>query len=267
MDIRKFLGGKPSAPPARGPQPLPEQGGEPPAEAARVVQFSRKRARSTEPSPAVGQPAEALPEAAAARDVATAAPPAAAPQQHKAAPLRQLQQAARMPVVPKRPRQLTQMFLDAGQRDFHASRCPQCGLVYSKGEESDERLHASFHASATKGPRYGGGSPQERVVLTDGGRGRVVMLGGGEAARCKKVQELGSFLEEQMGLMKGWLLQMQGTAFLYVSAAKRIQACVVAEPFMQGYVVPRGELAFSAPTEEGAALARAYCGPRFLVYE
>ena len=62
--------------------------------------------------------------------------------------------------------------------------------MYSKGEESDEKLHAAFHSNTTKGLRYQG-SQQERVVLVDGTRGRVVLLSGSEAARCKKVGQGG----------------------------------------------------------------------------
>lgn len=37
--------------------------------------------------------------------------------------------------------------------------------------------------------------------------------------------------------------------------------------FMQGYVIQRDELAYSQPTEAGAAFIRVYSGRRFLVYE
>ena len=85
-------------------------------------------------------------------------------------------------------RALTQMHLDAGQRDFHLSRCAVCGLVYAPGEPSDERLHAAHHASATKGLRYQPW-PGEREVLADGAAGRVVAVPcGGSGRRNKKVR-------------------------------------------------------------------------------
>lgn len=40
---------------------------------------------------------------------------------------------------------------------------------------ADERLHAAFHASASKGPRYQGWQG-ERVVQLDGSRGRVLLF-------------------------------------------------------------------------------------------
>jgi hypothetical protein len=55
-------------------------------------------------------------------------------------------------VAPNRP--LGQYFLDLGQRDFSCSTCPSCGLVYARGEETDEKLHASFHKSQLQGIQF-----------------------------------------------------------------------------------------------------------------
>jgi hypothetical protein len=78
------------------------------------------------------------------------------------------------------------MHLDMGQRDFHLSKCAVCGLVYAKGEESDEKTHAAYHTSATKGLRYQPW-PNERTLLVDGSSGRVVLVPCGDA-RPKKVR-------------------------------------------------------------------------------
>jgi hypothetical protein len=40
------------------------------------------------------------------------------------------------------------------QRDFSASKCAVCGMVYAKGHEEDEKLHRSFHSSAVQGLRF-----------------------------------------------------------------------------------------------------------------
>ena len=36
----------------------------------------------------------------------------------------------------QQPRQLTQMYLDVGQRDFHSYRCPTCGMLYARGTDA-----------------------------------------------------------------------------------------------------------------------------------
>lgn len=35
-----------------------------------------------------------------------------------------------------RPKQLTQMYLDVGQRHFHSYRCPTCGMLYARGTDA-----------------------------------------------------------------------------------------------------------------------------------
>lgn len=51
------------------------------------------------------------------------------------------------------------------------------------------------------------------------------------------LQELCRFLEEQMGLPPGWLLRVPLTLLLYVSSARRIRACVAAEPIREAFHV------------------------------
>jgi N-acetyltransferase len=39
-----------------------------------------------------------------------------------------------------------QMYLDLGQKSFAHATCSTCGLMYAKGEPSDEELHRKYHA-------------------------------------------------------------------------------------------------------------------------
>ena len=40
------------------------------------------------------------------------------------------------------------------QRDFNASRCPSCGMVYARGQEDDEKLHRSYCAAGSQGVKF-----------------------------------------------------------------------------------------------------------------
>ena len=88
------------------------------------------------------------------RDAGEAGAPSAAP-------------AARRPPPPPR---RTQAHLDLGQAGFHAAPCPACGMVYARGVDADERLHAAFHAGAVGGAGRGGGAG--RAGRQRAGRGR-----------------------------------------------------------------------------------------------
>ena len=37
------------------------------------------------------------------------------------------------------------------QADFAFSTCSACGMLYAKGQDDDEKLHAAFHSSCTQG--------------------------------------------------------------------------------------------------------------------
>ena len=39
-----------------------------------------------------------------------------------------------------------QLYLDLGQKSFRHVNCSTCGLMYAKGEPSDEELHRKHHA-------------------------------------------------------------------------------------------------------------------------
>lgn len=40
------------------------------------------------------------------------------------------------------------------QRNFGASRCSVCGMVYTKGHEEDEKLHKAYHQGAVQGFKF-----------------------------------------------------------------------------------------------------------------
>jgi N-acetyltransferase len=145
------------------------------------------------------------------------------------------------------------MHLDFGQRNFHeASKCPVCGLLYTKGQSEDEKLHSKFHSNATKGLRYplpaaafssssssssGGEGGDHIIARHPQSRSVTVTMDSIDVAKDKKVHELASFLEDQMGLVKGWLFAVPGFVFLEVSVEKRIIGCVVLERIRQGFPI------------------------------
>ncbi|KAK9809903.1 hypothetical protein WJX72_001367 [[Myrmecia] bisecta] len=122
-----------------------------------------------------------------------------------------------------------QLHLDAGQANFAHTTCKVCGLVYAQGEERDEKVHAAFHSSVLQGIRFQGWQ-NERVIKLDGSKGRILLVHPTDsAAHLKKVKDISTFLEEQMGLVAGWLLSVPCKVFLYISAGKRMVGCVVTE--------------------------------------
>eukprot|EP00958_Prasinococcus_capsulatus_P019374 scaffold2378_cov424-Prasinococcus_capsulatus_cf.AAC.2 len=54
----------------------------------------------------------------------------------------------------QRDRRSQQLFLDVGQKNFDHVTCKVCGLLYAKGQPSDERTHASHHSNYVHGVRF-----------------------------------------------------------------------------------------------------------------
>lgn len=62
-----------------------------------------------------------------------------------------------------------------------------CGLLYARGEPTDERLHVSFHRAISEGVRFAGWHA-EQVVRRDERYGRVVLVRPGDPPKhLKKV--------------------------------------------------------------------------------
>eukprot|EP00959_Pyramimonas_sp_CCMP1952_P226372 4733132-Pyramimonas_sp.AAC.1 len=57
-------------------------------------------------------------------------------------------------LAPKQPSKLVQMYIDLGQDSWEYTTCHVCGLMYSRGELEDEKLHASFHSTFTDGMAF-----------------------------------------------------------------------------------------------------------------
>ena len=62
-----------------------------------------------------------------------------------------------------------------------------------------------------------------------------------------QLDDLCAFLEEQMGLAKGWLAAVPFSAFLHLASTKRVQGCVVVEHTRLAYAVQPPALAADKP--------------------
>jgi len=137
--------------------------------------------------------------------------------------------AAALPARP--PARFKQLHLDAGQSDFGHATCARCGMVYARGEDEDERLHAAFHAALLEPPAFRGWAA-ERVAWRCAAAPprRVLHVAPGDpAAHWARVRALGDVAAAALGLPPSWLLQAGAHAFIAVSAAGRVEGLLVAE--------------------------------------
>lgn len=98
-----------------------------------------------------------------------------------------------------------QYAIDAGQKDFDASRCKTCHMIYTKGEVTDEKHHADYHETFTKGIRWSQWlKPPERVLRYSSTENRiervVAVLPSDPKSWLKKVDSLFSIADRELGI-------------------------------------------------------------------
>ena len=84
-------------------------------------------------------------------------------------------------------KQLVQVHLDLGQKNFHSMCCPTCGLVYTPGQEADDKLHAQYHNKHTVAPKYSA-ARGDTTVATDGTTGDIVRLNAASPTKAVSCQ-------------------------------------------------------------------------------
>ncbi|XP_063388331.1 N-acetyltransferase eco [Cydia fagiglandana] len=208
-----------------------------------------------------------------------------------------------------------QYVIDAGQKQFGATQCTECGVIYQIGDPQDEHDHLVHH-NATDVLKFNGW--KEECVVGRWDSARCIRVRGGEA-NWKRVATL---LTRVVHAQLGYNAELPGdihayTAYLYIDK-KQIAGCAIVQPktrafklipgdpdcctvedypvkcgisriwthasfrrrgvasrlldcarasFLYGAAVSKRDVAFSAPTAAGKALATKYCGTaQFYVY-
>jgi len=98
----------------------------------------------------------------------------------------------------KTKKQLTQIFIDAGQKDLKVNKCPLCGMEYTVGLEQDEKVHSKYckQRSVISFP----GWKKENVLeeLDDGER--IIVIEPTDQKYClKKANEIKQFVDKELG--------------------------------------------------------------------
>ncbi|KAL4235954.1 Establishment of cohesion 1 [Mactra antiquata] len=134
---------------------------------------------------------------------------------------------------------LEQMTIDAGQKQFGATSCDTCGMIYTLSDPEDVAEHTRHHQSLLNVLKFQGWR-KERVLqhYSDTGS-RVIMVKDDDPNYAtKKVEDLNRLMGQELGC-PGQPLSVRRNfkAFLYISEDKKIQGCCVTEPVKVGYRV------------------------------
>ncbi|KAG8376817.1 hypothetical protein BUALT_Bualt09G0103300 [Buddleja alternifolia] len=130
-------------------------------------------------------------------------------------------------------RNYAQLHLEVGQSDFLLHTCTMCGFKYAPGDESDEKVHKTFHKNYTHGILFKGWRSERIIDVLE--KGRIILVQDGDPpAQQNKVKEVVQMMEIELG--DGWILNNQSKVYLLISS-QRISGCLVAEPIKKAYKI------------------------------
>ena len=170
------------------------------------------------------------------------------------------------------------MCLDLGQSSMRHATCARCGLVYAKGDPSDEKTHAQYHAKFLANANGGGagamtlrpGEGQSAVWESEDGEARCVALDGGEATKSA-IERVARGIERELNMPADWILrQAKGAVKAYVCVSKkghRVVGALFAEKIARAYrTLPDVKNATDATegtiVSHGGVAENAVCGIR-----
>ncbi|KAG2467739.1 N-acetyltransferase ESCO2 [Polypterus senegalus] len=130
-----------------------------------------------------------------------------------------------------------QLVIDAGQKNFGATMCSSCGMVYTTGSTEDELQHTQYHQSILDRIKFVGWK-KERVVAQYWDGKIIQVLPDDPKYAVKKADEIRTLADEELGFKQATLsCPSKSMTYLFVSNEKTIIGCLVAEQIRQAFRV------------------------------
>ncbi|GBN90797.1 N-acetyltransferase ESCO1, partial [Araneus ventricosus] len=122
-----------------------------------------------------------------------------------------------------------QLIIDAGQKEIGAKICKTCGMIYTIGQEEDEKLHAGYHQSYLINLKFSGW--KKECVIGNYMDGRVIQVKDtDEHFGTKKIKDILFIVNRDLGFSTAGLPSRPNVMILlFISNDKRVSGCLVAE--------------------------------------
>lgn len=124
--------------------------------------------------------------------------------------------------------------IDAGQKEYGAQQCAECGLMYTVHEPEEELIHENYHNSLHV-LKFGGWSNEISVAQVPewdvSGRVLAVTLTDGRH-QLQKVQEVLAVVDRELGYVEPCQLTAGSIVYLAVARSVILGVCV-AQPLQQ----------------------------------
>ncbi|XP_026173739.1 N-acetyltransferase ESCO2 [Mastacembelus armatus] len=130
-----------------------------------------------------------------------------------------------------------QLIIDAGQKQFGATTCSSCGMVYSADGPEDNFQHTQFHQRFLDSIRFQGWKKERLVAEFWDGKILLVMPDDPKYA-IKKAEDVRRVADNELGFQQVTLSRpTQAKTYLFINTERMVVGCLVAEPIRQAYRV------------------------------
>ncbi|XP_067338739.1 N-acetyltransferase ESCO2 isoform X2 [Channa argus] len=130
-----------------------------------------------------------------------------------------------------------QLIIDAGQKQFGATTCSSCGMVYSADNPEDNFQHTQFHQHLLDSIRFVGWK-KERVVAEFWDGKILLVLPDDPKYATKKADDVRRVADNELGFQQVTLSRpTQAKTYLFINTERVVVGCLVAEPIRQAYRV------------------------------
>ncbi|XP_054618089.1 N-acetyltransferase ESCO2 [Dunckerocampus dactyliophorus] len=130
-----------------------------------------------------------------------------------------------------------QLVIDAGQKQFGATTCSSCGMVYSADNPEDNFQHDQFHQCLLDSIKFVGWK-KERVVA-EFWDGKILMVMPDDPKYAiKKAEDVRRVADNELGFQQVTLSRpSQAKTYLFINTERMVVGCLVAEPIRQAFRV------------------------------
>ncbi|XP_054474194.1 N-acetyltransferase ESCO2 [Anoplopoma fimbria] len=130
-----------------------------------------------------------------------------------------------------------QYIIDAGQKQFGATTCSSCGMVYSADNPEDHFQHTQFHQRFLDSIKFVGWKKERVVAEFWDGKILLVMPDDPKYA-IKKADDVRCVADNELGFQQVTLSRpTQAKTYLFINTERMVVGCLVAESIRQAYRV------------------------------
>lgn len=130
-----------------------------------------------------------------------------------------------------------QLVIDAGQKQFGATTCNSCGMLYSTDSPEDNFQHTQFHQRFLDTIKFVGWK-KERVMAEFWDGKIILVLPDDPKYATKKAEDVRRIADSELGFQQVNLSSPSAAkTYLFINSDKMVVGCLVAEPIRQAFRV------------------------------